>query len=593
MLNILLLDKNSKRADQPPGAGIELKAHQLSLLQKCMDLEQTEIQMSPSNGLVSSIGILGDKVGSGKSYVAIALVMNKASFAPIHKTYKSFADNHIFVVTKTIKTYVNTNVFVIPHSLCKQWEAYFREFAPRLRVLVVNRNSKICATDWSAVDVVLVTCTMYNNFATLHSEMIFARLFYDEADSINLPLCRKLQARFFWFITASYSNLLNPFGSYSRLIFNNGVQRMVQNCRGVRNNGFIKELFYTLFSNTTVTPYIICRNDDAFVDESLLMPAIEHEIVECKTPITINVLTDIVESEVIRCLNANNVKRAIQCLHPSQRSNEDNIIELCIEGLKKNLKNNALQIEFTQVMEFDQESQRIAELEKLDKIHQDLENKMQAIKKRIREADECPICQEPFVQRTVGNCCNNSYCFKCISTWLMTKPQCPLCKEQVSIKDMYVIEGSSTCSSDDECGARAPSPSLAQICKQNVKLTNLINILRLPTSKKCLVFSMYDETFEPIVVALKEEGISFSFLKGACATITHAIERFESGDTRVLLINPQYYGSGLNLQCTTDVVMFHKLDTEMEKQVIGRANRFGRVESLKVWYLLHANEIPA
>jgi hypothetical protein len=38
--------------------------------------------------------------------------------------------------------------------------------------------------------------------------------------------------------------------------------------------------------------------------------------------------------------------------------------------------------------------------------------------------------------------------------------------------------------------------------------------------------------------------------------------------------------------------MFHKLDTEMEKQVIGRANRFGRVESLKVWYLLHANEIP-
>ena len=37
--------------------------------------------------------------------------------------------------------------------------------------------------------------------------------------------------------------------------------------------------------------------------------------------------------------------------------------------------------------------------------------------------------------------------------------------------------------------------------------------------------------------------------------------------------------------------MFHKFDANIENQVIGRAQRFGRKESLNIHYLLNQNEI--
>jgi hypothetical protein len=37
--------------------------------------------------------------------------------------------------------------------------------------------------------------------------------------------------------------------------------------------------------------------------------------------------------------------------------------------------------------------------------------------------------------------------------------------------------------------------------------------------------------------------------------------------------------------------MFHKFDAEIEKQVIGRAQRCGRTTTLNIHYLLNENEI--
>jgi SNF2 family DNA or RNA helicase len=56
-------------------------------------------------------------------------------------------------------------------------------------------------------------------------------------------------------------------------------------------------------------------------------------------------------------------------------------------------------------------------------------------------------------------------------------------------------------------------------------------------------------------------------------------------------MNTQHFGSGLNLENTTDMILFHKFDTESEKQVIGRAQRYGRNEPLNVHYLLYENEM--
>jgi hypothetical protein len=56
------------------------------------------------------------------------------------------------------------------------------------------------------------------------------------------------------------------------------------------------------------------------------------------------------------------------------------------------------------------------------------------------------------------------------------------------------------------------------------------------------------------------------------------------------MLNAQYFGAGMNLQMTTDLVIYHRFSNEMEEQIIGRAQRLGRKTPLNVYYLLHNNE---
>ena len=112
---------------------------------------------------------------------------------------------------------------------------------------------------------------------------------------------------------------------------------------------------------------------------------------------------------------------------------------------------------------------------------------------------------------------------------------------------------------------------------------------RKPGSK-FLIFSNYDSSFQNLYTILTKLNIKYMHLKGNGNVIKCMIDRYKNGDVDVLLVNSRHYGSGLNLENTSDIVMFHKFDTEIEKQVIGRAHRLGRTMPLNIWYLLHENE---
>ena len=58
----------------------------------------------------------------------------------------------------------------------------------------------------------------------------------------------------------------------------------------------------------------------------------------------------------------------------------------------------------------------------------------------------------------------------------------------------------------------------------------------------------------------------------------------------VLLADSSMYGCGMNFENTTDIIFIHKINPEMEKQVIGRAQRPGRVGVLNIHRLVHPNE---
>ena len=84
--------------------------------------------------------------------------------------------------------------------------------------------------------------------------------------------------------------------------------------------------------------------------------------------------------------------------------------------------------------------------------------------------------------------------------------------------------------------------------------------------------------------------IKCSVLKGSSATVQKRINEFKNGDINVLLMNSDSYCAGMNLQCTTDVIIYHNLSSDIEKQAIGRAQRIGRTSPLNVHYLKHNNE---
>ena len=122
------------------------------------------------------------------------------------------------------------------------------------------------------------------------------------------------------------------------------------------------------------------------------------------------------------------------------------------------------------------------------------------------------------------------------------------------------------------------------------KIDNLIKIIKDKPNKKILLFSEYDKTFENLNEILNTNNIKHSRLIGSGIVINNIIKKFENNEINVLMLNAINYGSGLNLQMATDIIIYHELNIVLETQVIGRAQRFGRKDELNVYYLFNENE---
>ena len=55
-------------------------------------------------------------------------------------------------------------------------------------------------------------------------------------------------------------------------------------------------------------------------------------------------------------------------------------------------------------------------------------------------------------------------------------------------------------------------------------------------------------------------------------------------------MNHHKNGAGINLENTEHIIVLHKMNSELEKQILGRAQRLGRTSTLNVWKLEYLNE---
>lgn len=671
------LTEDHPRALTPKGVNITLKPHQQTLLARCIDYENNCVKLKQFQELSpytdekdyfkTSVGVLGDRVGSGKSYVILSLIASNDITSKSDINIKSHGFNKVvYYIQNNATSSIKTNLLVVPHNLATQWEYYIKTFGgnqnykviktqkaldallteartstyeddenendepvdedededreyvsvnveslnlpstsyassssqpPTHQSLLVTKvpKSKTPAEAIGKYNLIVVTSTLYNALALFLNtyKIKLQRAIYDEVDNLNVPGCKEVHANFFWFVTASYGNILYPKGQ-SR--YESSVGRYVMYANGIKHSGFLKNILMDLYYNVSrsLIKVLVVKNRESYVETSLSLPEMISHYIQCKTPYTINILNGLVDNNIMRYLNADDVQGALQYVNNSQKSNEDNIITRIIEKFTKQVKNINIQINTTRELHYDTEAERRDALTRLEKQLEQVQSKIDAITERIRSSDMCTICYDTVDKKTVTTCCQNTFCFKCINVWLAQRKVCPLCKVPLNISNLYVIdndvddnEGNEEQISDDEFDESKPN-------SRNDKYQNLELILtNLEKDAKLLIFSAYESSFTNVIQILNKLDIKFDFLKGNGFQIQATIDRYKHGDVKVLLVNTRQYGSGLNLENTTDMILFHKFDTEIEKQVIGRAQRFGRSSQLNVHYLLYENEMPS
>jgi SNF2 family DNA or RNA helicase len=564
----------------------ELKEHQKNMLHAMRNLEDNGYQDNDDFYSVhTTIGICGDKTGAGKSITVLALISDNPEFKAKEKVIQQFG-TFVYVKSKVINSFVKSNLIVVPHSCFSQWLNYINKFTT-LSFYTISKRKEIENFNISKLKeqngIVLCTSSMYNEFMMSH-EVTWSRVFFDEADSINIPAVLTPSANFVWFISSSLQNLLFPSGIFFEQCKLPNSHRTIITKKyidGIKRNGYIRDTFRALerYDADIVISKLVLKNNDDYVKQSFDLPEYNKNIILCRTPSYLKMLLGVVNDDVIKLLNAGNIGGAIDKIGCNIDTHE-NIIISVTETLQNQLNNTKREIEYQKSLQYSRESyieNRNKKIESLEKNVKDTEHKIQCIKDRVNsyKDDMCTICMDIHTNPTVLTPCQHIFCFSCITRCLQIKSACPTCRCGIRHEDLHVIGNKKIMKKDD-----LPN-------KENA----LQNIISNNKSGKFLIFSSHDQSFAFIENALKEIDQEFVRVMGSVHRINNLITNYREKNLNVLMLNTQHYGTGLNLENTTDIIFYHKMSVDMENQVIGRAQRIGRKIPLNVHYLYQENEM--
>jgi len=286
--------------------------------------------------------------------------------------------------------------------------------------------------------------------------------------------------------------------------------------------------------------YLIVKNEDQYVKISYDMPITNHIYYTISCDMS-KLFEGLVNYNTLEMMQAGNICGVL--------SSFGNISDTVIESFRQRKK------------------KRLEELtseENVDK-YQLIQTHLMTLDDRIRRyvtENPCIVCNTPHKKICVLSCCQTLFC-GCEYTI------CPICK-----------------SSETQ-----PIPISIDFTEINVssinstKIKQTMNIISDAVDKKILIFSNFNESFVTIKKCLEEKKILYLELRGTKEKRDNTIDLYKTGNVNVLLLNTIHSGAGLNLQETTDIIIYHRLYDYQKTQVIGRANRIGRKINLNVHYL--------
>ena len=613
------LKSGSPSVEQPSTIKVSLRPHQKAIL---YEMEVREKSLSKGMDLsgakiYSRFSFLGDGVGVGKSLMVLGHIARLKNLPPIPSIpvldpnstsqFYSLYENNSLDLTRDIGCLI-----VVPHTLYRQWQTYIKD-QTTLKFLGIQTKRTLEADGIAAkirdADVVLVSNTLYGGLQQIVKEntMTWKRVFYDEADTLHIPSTRPFpQTRFTWLISASWTNLLFPNQSIYitqnlltemlnhphhniqpelRDLLRNALQNSQHGNYSYMRHYMISSSFFREFVSTN-NPYrgrLILRCAEDFVKESITLPPISIRNITCRPSVMQQVVANAIPANVRNLLHAGDIQGALQEL--GVKTEEPiSLVQAVSENRLKELDRLKKTYDFKSSLEYATAQAKENALKSLKDRIGSLEEQIKQLKERVENyKDEmCPICFDEPQKPTLTPCCSRIFCAGCILTSLTRQTSCPLCRASITASGLRSL---------------ATEPIVKQDVKQEEdpeylkKTDQLLELLKQKPNGKFLVFSRYDNPFLQLTQEIESMNLTVKEVKGNKDVIASTLKSFQTGTTKVLLLNSMQAGAGMNITAATDVILLHAMSHEEEKQILGRAYRLGRTEPLSVVRLLHPEEL--
>ena len=503
-------------------------------------------QYQEGNIIETEVGIYGDITGYGKTLTMLAYLTGQYGeqrnnidyLKPVKKCEKTeetiyhcdFIKHHS---KKEIhKELLPQTLILVNKQIAKQWENELKKTDLKGIVISMQKHIPESVEDY---EVIVCTDTMSKYFYTRFEKYTWKRLIIDEPTENLVPYYYK--ADFYWLITASYMSI--PIGTTRKSIFN--------------------KILPTIYNNgVSFLETLLVRNDPDFVPE------------------------------IAGLIAAGNIKEAIIRLGGS--SSDLNIFELVNKKKKDELREAKFKYDtYHQKYLVEKNRDYKTHYEKWEAKYQKLNQEIVELNNKYKDSIElgCTICSDDFEDNKIIllPCCQNIVCGVCLFGWMDRNSSCPYCRSPVDKCSIIYLEKNQPQSSnqiEDQSQATSAEASSKVILKmkrrERSRLEEIVSLIQLNVHRKYIIVSMYDETFEHIKQHLTTNDITYAEIKGQKAHIDKEIQRIYQGTHRVVFLNAQHQGTGLNLQLMTDIILYHDMDSSIVTQVMGRINRIGSNE---------------
>jgi len=606
----LEINSNSPRYEQPDKVKKLLKPHQLACLYKAIHMENIgtvnyKIKKYNSDNydnvkISTNIGILGDIVGYGKTLTALSIVAANSldnihiNNVMINSYHSNRAYNYFTAVSTNKKTpnihdMISSTLIIVPRGpVYVQWEKTLKE-QTTLKYIAIDsltyikkhlpeynlQNDADIINYFNNYDVVLIKNTTLSRFLDYYHNSYkerfinrWKRIIIDECHDI-INKIEIFNYLYIWLISGTYMNICDRYSSPSYSQYYN-----------------IKDILKEEYID-----YLLVKCNKNFVRESFKIPAMKETYYLCKMSKYLKAIKNYINQSVLEKINANDISGAIKELG-GKNDTEEGIAKLICADMNKSISNKQIERDYVLALDISEE-QKANKIKNIDNELKILKEKLQDLTERITEIKNktCSICLDNITNPIILEC-THLFCGSCLIQYLNNinshYKRCPECRCEIkSTENLTAIV------TDDQVENKVKYVKNEDLIGKGLlnKEETLLELIKKNKNGKFIVFSRVD-SFSKIIEELDNNDIKHASLKGHTSHMMNVLNKFKSGEIKVILLTTQYAGSGIDISCATDVIILHSMDID-KQQAIGRAQRVGRHESLNVHNLCYDHELPS